>query len=69
LASLYQLKRGLIEVTDSDGVLSTKQLSRASAIEIGRYLIAKMKRICKIQAKPDKDGDHCLEMGKYTITI
>ncbi len=48
LASLYQLKRGLIEVTDSDGVLSTKQLSRASAIEIGRYLIAKMKKNTKI---------------------
>lgn len=28
-----------------------------------------MKRICKIQAKPDKDGDHYLEMGKYIITI
>lgn len=42
LASLYQIKRGLIEVTDGDGVVSTKQLSRATAVEIGRYLIVKM---------------------------
>lgn len=43
LASLYQIKRGLIEVVNDEGVVTTKQLSRATAIEIGKYLIGKMK--------------------------
>ena len=43
LASLFQIKRGLIEVVNDEGVVTTKQLSRATAIEIGKYLVGKMK--------------------------